>query len=38
LLAWSIGTLTIEKGKAPEGVEEEAEEEASKGGQLEETV
>ena len=36
LLAWSIGTLTIEKGKAPERVEEEAE--ASKGGQLDETV
>ena len=37
-LAWSIGTLMMEKGKAPEEVEEEAEAETSKGGQLDETV
>ena len=35
-LAWSFGSIVMEKGKAPEVVEEEAE--APKGDQLDETV
>jgi len=35
-LAWSFGSVVMEKRKAPEGVKEEAEE--SKGVQLDETV